>query len=430
MAFIEKYKNLVNLLVSIKEVVKHGYPAKKLKVIGVTGTDGKTTTSHIIYEILKKGGYPAALLSTVAAYVQNSIIDLGLHVTTPDAKLLQPLLGRIVNKGTKYLVLETTSHGLDQHRTLGCNFWIGVLTNLTHEHLDYHKTFQKYKTSKAKLFKGIKIAVLNKDDKSFKYFESVLKRNTRVISYSINGKAVLSASKIQLGPKGMLFEIKEENKGYKITTSLLGKYNVSNLLAACGVARACDVNWEKIQKAIKGFKGVKGRMEIIDKDQNCTTRVDFAHTPNALESVLKTLKGMKKKNQRLIAIIGCAGERDFLKRPMMGEISAKIADLSIFTAEDPRHENVNVIIESMVGGAKKTGAKEMKFGSNSQTSYKRHVFIRMPDRRKAIKYALRKAAKEGDIVVICGKGHEKSMAFGDKEFPWSDQKVASQYLQK
>ena len=410
---VGKYKNTKHYLTSVKETLKAGYPARRLKVIGVTGTDGKTTTCHLIYSLLKNSGKKVALLSTVAAYIGDEVIDTGFHTTTPDAKLLQPLIKKVANSGMEYLVLETTSHGLDQHRVLGINFMMGVLTNVTHEHLDYHKTFEAYRKAKSKLFRNLKYAVLNKDDNSFDYFKSVLKPGTKLTSYSVNQTATLAAKNIKLTPKGMEFTIKEGANTSKIQTRLLGKYNASNILAAAGAARVFGVKWVEIQDALESFEGVEGRMEVIKSKKQFTTIVDFAHTPNSLENLLKTLTEIKPKKSKLIAVFGCAGQRDTLKRPVMGEISARLANISIFTAEDPRNEDVNTIIDKIMEGANKA-----KDG---------HVVLREPDRKKAIKLAVSKAQK-GDIVVICGKGHEKSMNFGGKELPWSDQEVARKLL--
>lgn len=428
MNLLGKYKNILHYLTSLKEVIFNGYPARKIKVIGVTGTDGKTTTSHLIYEILKAEGYPVALISTLGAFVGEEKIDTGFHVTTPDAKLLQPLIKKIVQKGARYLVLETTSHGLDQYRTLGCNFWIGVLTNVTNEHLDYHGTFEKYRAAKGKLFRKIKIAVLNKDDPSFNFFRAKASKTARILTYSLNQQADLKASKIAIEKGYMNFVIKDKKKLYSVKSGLLGDYNVSNILAASLAARVCGVSWEKIILALNKFEGVKGRMETIDVGQAFSVIVDFAHTPNALEKVLLTLRKISYGKARIICVFGCAGERDTLKRPAMGKISAKLADVTIFTAEDPRHEKVSDIIDKMAEGAISTGAVEINPEQGVKTEGKHNVFLRIEDRKKAIRYAIKDVAKPGDIVIICGKGHEKSLAYGDKEIPWSDQAAARESL--
>lgn len=395
---VGSYKNKKHLVESIWAVFKNKYPARYLKVIGVTGTDGKTTTCHLIYSILKQAQYPVALVSSVAAFIGEKEIDTGFHVTTPDAKFLQPLLARFINEGVKYLVLETTSHGLDQHRVLGCNFFIGVLTNVTHEHLDYHRTFKNYLATKAKLFRKVKIAVLNHDDKHFNYLKRVSKR-AKIVTYGIDKRADFTLDK------------------FKFKTKLPGKYNLYNCLAAIATASSLGIEEKVIREAILSFEPVQGRMEEIKEGQKFRVIIDFAHTPNGLEKVLTTLKDQKGKS-KLIVVFGCAGLRDVQKRPMMGEIATTLADLMILTAEDPRTEDVNEIIEQIARGCRKAGGVEDK------------TFFRVPDRQEAIDFAIQKLTKKDDIVVICGKGHEKSMCFGKTEVPWSDQKAVRKALKK
>lgn len=365
-------RNVQHYFESLTEVCIAGYPARKLKVIGVTGTDGKTTTSHLIYEILKHSGKKVALISTVAAYIGETEIDTGFHVTTPDAKVLQPLIKKIADSGMEYLVLEVTSHGLDQHRVLGCNFWIGVLTNVTHEHLDYHKTFEKYRVSKAKLFQGVKYAVLNQDDPSFEYFSN--QTSGKVVPYTKS----------------------------KLKTNLVGEYNQYNLGAALAVAKVIGV-----ENKLREFSGVPGRMDEIKLGQKFRAIVDFAHTPNALEKVLTQLRNELPKGKKLIVVFGCASERDESKRPVMGKIANKLADVVIITAEDPRNESLEKIYLEI---------------DPSKRS------LKVDDRQQAINKAV-SLAKSGDIVVICGKGHEKSMNMGGVEYPWSDKEAIKKSLE-
>jgi len=388
---IRKLKNFVHLLGAILANIYWRFPSRKLTVIGVTGTDGKTTTVHLIHHILKTTGKKADLISTVSAP--------GLHTTTPDPWILQKLLRQMVEKGVKYVVLESTSHGLDQHRLWGIKFYAGVITNVTHEHLDYHKTYENYLAAKAKLFRGVRIAVLNRDDKSFRYLNVKCQMsNVKCITYGIKNKADFT-------PKTFPFQ-----------TLLPGEYNQYNCLAAIAAASALGIPSEKIRKAVASFGGVIGRMEEIKEGQNFRVIVDFAHTPNGLENVLKTISNLKSQNSKLIVVFGCAGLRDVAKRPMMGEIAARLADVAVLTAEDPRTEDVNKIIDQIAFGCKKAGGKEGR------------SFFRVPDRRQAIRFAIQKLAKKGDIVVICGKGHERSICFGKTEYPWSDQEEARKAL--
>lgn len=372
-------------------------PSKHLKVIGVTGTDGKTTTSNIIYHILQSSGIKTGLVSTVNAKIGKNEYDTGFHVTNPGPFQLQKLLKKMVDKELEYAVLEVTSHGLDQSRNFGIKFDIGVLTNITHEHLDYHKTFEKYIKAKAKLFQNSMISIINSD--YYKFFKKYINKNQKVILY--NQKSLNS---------GLLDVV---NLKFKES------YNVLNATAAILVAKEVGVSDLKIIKAIRTFKGVEGRMQEIKNKLGLKIIVDFAHTPNALENLLIALKKNrqslslrgKDKKTRIITVFGCAGERDVKKRPMMGEISTRLSDVSIFTAEDPRREDVNEIIKQMKIGIKNKKAKVFE----------------MPDRLEAIRHAI-KIAKKGDTVVVCGKGHEKSMNFSGKELPWSDEEAIKKVI--
>ena len=378
----------------------YGNPSEKMKIIGVTGTDGKTTTANLIYWILKSAGKKVGLVSTISAKIGNKEIDTGLHVTNPEPLVLQALLARMVKARCEYAVLEVTSHGLDQERVAGVDFKLGVLTNITHEHLDYHKTFDNYLRAKAKLFKEVELSILNKDDKSFSKFKKLV--HGRIITYGTR-KADFAPSKVPF------------------STSLPGAYNRYNILAAMAATTTLGIPDKAIRCAIKTFKGLEGRMQEVDEGQNVKVFVDFAHTPNALENVLRTLK--EKAIGRLIVVFGCAGERDRDKRGAMGEISGKLADISVFTAEDPRGENVNTIIEEMAKGATEAGARKVgriQTEKLKDLNTKKHLFLKIPERGEAIAFALQKLARKDDLIAICGKGHEKSMAYDGKEYPWSD----------
>jgi len=394
---IGRLKNLKHFLEAILALIIYRYPGRQLKVIGVTGTDGKTTTVHLIYHLLNTADKKVAFISTVGAKIGKKEIDTGFHVTTPNPWHVQKILRQLVNQKIEYVVLESTSHGLDQHRLLGCNFSIGVLTNITHEHLDYHRTFKRYLKAKAKLFKNVKIAILNRDDKHFNYLKRVAKK-AQVISYGIKKKADFTP------------------QNFKFKTSLVGEYNQYNCLAAIATASSLGIEEKVIRKAIQSFKPVKGRMEEIKEGQKFRVIVDFAHTPNSLKQTLKTLRSQIPSKSRLITVFGCAGERDREKRPMMGKIATELADLTVLTAEDPRTEDVDEIINQIAKGCQKGGGVEDK------------TFFRVPDRQEAINFAIQKLAKKNDIVVICGKGHEKSICFGKKELPWRDQKAAKKAL--
>jgi len=318
-------------------------------------------------------------------------------------------------------VLEVTSHGLDQNRVAGVDFEVAVLTNITHEHLDYHKTYENYRDAKAKLFKNVKIAVINSDDKSFEYIKSIIPGYTEVITYACKNPADYNLQNIKI-TDSMIFEIVTGLDKLKIETKYLGIYNALNTAAAFIVARRMGVDDKKLIKAIDKAPQLPGHLEKVENKKDIEIYIDFAHTPDSLEQVLTLLKG--KTKGKLISVFGCASERDTLKRPMMGEISAKLANVSIFTAEDPRNEDVNNIISETVKGAKKTKAKEINMKHYSDIVHdSKHIFFRIAERGEAITFAINNLAGKGDTVVICGKGHEKSMAYNGVEYPWSDQEA-------
>lgn len=382
-----------------------GNPSQKLKIIGVTGTDGKTTTVNLIYATLKEAGKKVGMISTVNAKIGNKTYDTGFHVTSPDAIPLQTFLAKMVKEGIEYVVLEVTSHALAQKRVAGVKFLAGVLTNITYEHLDYHKTFSAYKKAKAELFRKVGFGVLNKDDKSFDFVRSYLPQ-TRLASYGIKTQADFQAKGVTLTLKGTSFTIKNGEDLISIKTNLLGEYNVSNTLAAVAACRSLQIPWASIQKAVSKFKPPVGRLEKVETKKPFDIYVDFAHTPNSLKNVLTALRGLKKPNARLIVVFGCPGERYVGKRPMMGKIATTFADIAIFTADDPRSEDINKIIDQIEKGAADTN------------------YIREPERGRAIKKAV-DIARKGDIIALCGKGHEKSMAYPNGvEYPWSDKEAA------
>lgn len=374
--------------------LKYRFPSNKIKVIGVTGTDGKTTTTNMIYQILKKSGRKVSMVSTINAEIAGKSYDTGFHVTNPDPMMLQKFIRQAVNQGDEYLVLEVTSHGLDQFRSWGVNFEVGVITNITHEHLDYHKTWENYFLAKAKLLKNVKVAVLNSDEKHF----SRLKKLTtgKIVSFGFSKEADFNPEK------------------FKLQLGIPGDHNLLNALAAAAVVRQLGIALETIKIILKDFKSLEGRMEEITNNRGIKVIVDFAHTPFALEQALKTLRLQTKG--RVISVFGCAGYRDEQKRPLMGEISARLADLTVITAEDPRGliEQIN---REILTGAEKAGGK---IGQN--------VFVEN-NRQQAIGLAINKLAKKGDIVGVFGKGHEKSNNLdGKNEVPWSDQKAVQEAL--
>jgi UDP-N-acetylmuramoyl-L-alanyl-D-glutamate--2,6-diaminopimelate ligase len=393
----------------------YDHPARKLVVIGVTGTDGKTTTCNLIHRILLAAGLKAGMISTVSAVIGNEVVDTGFHVTTPEAPFIQEYLARMVAAGLTHVVLEATSHGLVQDRVTGCEFDVGVVTNITHEHLDYHGSYDAYLKAKGLLFESLKktankacgnprAAVLNRDDASYTYLSTI--KVGRRITYGCQPGVDVLGTSITYTPTSINFTAATRDGEMDINCHLAGAYNVSNCLAAIGATHlALDIPAEAVVKGIASLKGIPGRMERIDLGQPFTAIVDFAHTPNALKVALEALRPMT--DGRLIAVFGSAGLRDQQKRRMMSEASAKLADISVLTAEDPRTESLEAILAEMAQGALSQGGVEGK------------TFFRVPDRGEAIRQAVH-MAKKGDIVVACGKGHEQSMCFGETEYPWDD----------
>ena len=424
----------------------NGYPARKLVMIGVTGTDGKTTTSTLIHSILTAAGLKAGLISTVGAVIGDSTLDTGLHVTTPDAPALQGYLARMVAAGFTHCVLETTSHGWAQRRTDACEFDVGVITNVTHEHLDYHGTYEAYRAAKARLLSGLalaarkpgveKCAVLNADDESYGPLSTVFEG--RQLSYS--QRQVAGADFTALRPvfaaDGMTFDVRGPSGDIAdVRTPFFGRFMISNILAAlAATVGALGIDSDAARTGVAALVGVPGRLERIDLGQPFTAIVDFAHTPNALRRALETCREMTADgglrtadhqaqeesavcgprsavHRRVIAVFGSAGLRDVEKRRMMAEVSAELADISILTAEDPRTESLDDILEMMAFGARLKGAVE--------GAAEGHSFFRVPDRGDALRLAVQ-LARPGDIVIACGKGHEQSMCFGTVEHPWDD----------
>lgn len=372
----------------------HGFPSRRMKFIGVTGTDGKTTTTNMIYEILKHAGFKVSMVSTINAEINGEKIDTGFHVTNPDPFLLQELIKKSIKSGSEIFVLEVTSHGLDQFRDWGINFEVGVITNITHEHLDYHRSWENYFKAKAKLIKNSNFAILNKDENHFLELAKLAKG--KVVTFGQSKDA-------DFNPKTCVCDL-----------CIPGNYNEMNALSAIAASSVFGVNKAHAVVTINKFSNLEGRMQEIKNNLGIRIIIDFAHTPNALENVLKTLKD--ETGGKLISVFGCAGLRDEGKRLLMGEISVRCSDITIITAEDPRGE-IDQINRQILEGAQKAGGV---LGEN--------VYIEN-NRQKAIEMAVKKLARKGDIVGIFGKGHEKSMNLdGNSEVSWSDEEAVRKVL--
>ncbi|MBQ4513972.1 MAG: UDP-N-acetylmuramoyl-L-alanyl-D-glutamate--2,6-diaminopimelate ligase [Anaerolineaceae bacterium] len=408
----------------------YGFPSESMTVIGVTGTDGKTTTSIYLYNILRAAGLHTGMISTVSAMIDNEELDTGFHVTTPESPDIQRYLAMMRDKGVTHVIIESTSHGLVQKRVSAIDFDIAVVTNITHEHLDFHNSRQAYFEAKGMLFQKLgqnqdrkvaPLAVLNYDDPdSFNFLDNLI--NVRKVAYSANGHihhASATIREISSTPAGIkaiarFTDLPGGTVETEVRTSLLGNYNGANFLAAMTAAiYGLGIDPTTAAYGIANVIGVPGRMQVINEGQNFTAIVDFAHTPNALEKALIAARKMLSVDTygnpqgRIIAVYGSAGLRDREKRRMMPDVSSKYADITVLTAEDPRTEPLNKILKEMSDEAVDKGAVLGK-----------SLFIE-PDRRNAIRKGL-SLANPGDIVLSLGKGHEQSMCFGTTEYLWDD----------
>lgn len=392
-------KNQYHLFVAIVANLWYGFPSRKIKVIGVTGTDGKTTSTHLIYHILKQNDKKVSMISTIYAKIGSKIYDTGFHTTTPNSFLVQKFLRLAVDNKDEFFVLETTSHRLEQNSLWGVVFEVGLITNITHEHLDYHKTYQKYLETKTKIILLSKRSVVNKDDKSYSLIAKA-KNMKKIKTYSLKGKADFAID-------------------YRKLYSDITDYNAYNYLGAHAVCEILGITSSQIQKSIKTFTLPQGRLELVH-DGEFKILVDFAHTPNAILNVLQSVRkkylsyGSKGK---LIHVFGSAGLRDSTKRFSMGFSSGMYSDIVILTEEDYRTEDLYKICEQISEGLLEKG---FKFKANNLLEHndkKKYTIISKRD--EAINKSIDLAIKN-DVIIITGKGHEMSLCRGKKEYPWND----------
>lgn len=395
----------------------YGFPARKLKVIGVTGTNGKTTTSFLIHRMLLESGFKVGLMTTVAYGVGDDIRPQVEHMTTVSVPVLLRRLKWLKSQGAEYLVLETTSHALAQHRVWGVPYHTAVLTNLTHEHLDYHGTFERYRNAKRMMFKmtdhnkrGLRLGVINADDGSVDFFAKDV-RNT--ILYGIE-HGELRAGSIKNTPGGVSYTAKIGEDEYEITCHIPGTFNIYNSLAAVGVGRALGLSRQQVEQGIAALKAVEGRMTRVEGGQLFEVIVDFAHTPDSFEKLFKDMR--PKVKGKLIVLFGSAGRRDEAKRPIQGELAGRYADDVIVTEEDDRDIDGAQIMEEIAAGAEKAGKVKDK-----------DLFL-IHDREEAIRFAVGRAKAKDDVVLLLGKGHEKTIEGAAGARPWNEVEVARKAL--
>jgi UDP-N-acetylmuramoyl-L-alanyl-D-glutamate--2,6-diaminopimelate ligase len=399
----------------------YGWPARRLRVVGVTGTDGKTTTVHLVAAVLEAAGRRCALLSSAELCSGGRARVNATHMTTLEAPEVQALLAGALEAGDQWAVLEASSHGLALHRVDACEFDVAVFTTLGRDHLDFHGSLEEYRAAKGHLFrlleeakdKGVpKTAILNADDPASDYFRRLTAAS--VVTYGLETPADVMARAVRAEGLAMSFELVGAFGAEPVKTRLAGRYNVYNCLAAAAVGLSQGLSAEEVKRGLEGVSGVPGRMELIDAGQPFSVVVDIASTPQALANVLGVLRAACQG--RLWAVFGCAGERDPGRRDGMGRVAGRLADFVVLTNEDPRSEDPDAIIEAIAAGLRESGRRE---GDD---------FVRIPDRRQAIAYAFERAGEE-DVVLLAGKGSEQSMVFGDQHVPWDERAVARELLE-
>lgn len=400
----------------------YDYPARRLCTIGVTGTDGKTTTSNLISSLFETIGKRTGLMTTANFRISGQEWENTTRQSTLEALEIQQFLRRMLDEQVTHAVIEATSHGLALQRVYGCEFDVGVVTNITQEHLDFHKTLDAYRRAKARLFemldptrdKGLAahpIAILNRDDVSY----DILKPYCRVpiLDYGIDTPAAIRAVDIQLNASSTSFRVLLPDGEVMVKTTLVGRFNISNCLAAIATAYSQGIAIEDIVRGLASAQGVAGRMERIEEGQPYAVIVDYAHTPDSLQKVLNTLRPLTAG--RLIAVFGSAGERDTQKRPIMGRIAGEMTEFFVITDEDPREEDREQILRDIAVGAEEVGKHQGR------------DFLCIADRTEAIRTAFA-YAQPGDTVLLAGKGHEQSIFIGKDKLPWDDRQVAREQI--
>jgi UDP-N-acetylmuramyl-tripeptide synthetase len=394
----------------------YGFPARGMKVVGITGTNGKTTTSFVVHRMLQESGRKTGLMTTVAWGIGDDIRNQTQHMTNVPVPLLMKRLRAMRAAGVEWLVLETTSHALVQYRTWGVPYSIAVLTNITHEHLDYHKTFERYVAAKQRLFalaqknkRGLQMGIANADDQNGASFAAITEHS---MLYGVEAGNV-QATDVLLHEQGISFAVKAADDTYHITSRLPGSFNVYNCLAALCVGRAAGLSVREIEQGIAALPGVAGRMEAVDAGQKFAAVVDYAHTPDALENVLRALRGSTAG--KLAVVFGATGDRDTSKREPMGQVAARLADAIYLTDDETYTEDPEAIRDAVYAGI-------MAAGGTDKTRV-------VPDRLDAIRQAFA-AARPGDTVLLAGIGHQDYRAMGGEKIAWDERDVARRALQE
>lgn len=383
-------------------------PSREMKMVGVTGTNGKTSTTYMIKAIAEQTGAKVGLIGTIRNLIGQRVLET--ERTTPESVDLQRILREMKNDGVELVVMEVSSHSLDQHRVHGIDFDIGIFTNLTRDHLDYHKTFDNYFAAKKKLFAQAHHAVLNADDPYFARMASGL--TIPVTTFGIRENADFSATDIDITPRGVQFNMRERGSSLRLNIGIPGLFSVFNALGAAAAAKLLGYSDENVKNGLERMKNVSGRLEPLPTNgRDFTVLLDYAHTPDALENVLTTIRGFAKA--KIITLFGCGGDRDHAKRPIMGEVAGRYSDFLVVTSDNPRSEDPYQIIDSVMEGVMKSGC----------------AYVVIEDRRDAIKYALEHAGKN-DIVLLAGKGHENYQEVGGGKRHFDEKEIVAELFRE
>lgn len=387
----------------------YGNPSERFKLVGVTGTNGKTTVTYLLRSILEAAGKKVGVIGTNANVIGDKIlITKSTTPTTPNALELQKLFLEMTEEKAEYVVMEVSSHALCLDRVYGCSFDVGIFTNLTQDHLDFHKTMENYMKAKSALFDISETGVINKDDR---YGREILKAHegAKLLTYAIDEEADIKAKNINISSRGVSFDVEYDKKVYSMELCIPGKFSVYNALSAVSSAIALNIDMETICRGIKAARGVMGRVEVVPTDTEYTVIIDYAHTPDGLENIINTVS--EYAEGRVITLFGCGGDRDNTKRAIMGEIAGRLSDFTIITSDNPRTEKPENIISEIEEGMKKTDGEY-------------EVIV---NRREAIKYAL-EIAKAGDVVILAGKGQETYQIIGKEKFEFDERTVVWECL--
>lgn len=392
--------------------VFYGHPSKEMKVIGVTGTNGKTTTTLLIDQILRDAGKRTGLIGTIMARIGDE--EIPMANTTPDVLDLQQLFYRMREVGTEYPITEVSSHALDLKRSAGTDYHIAIFTNLTQDHLDFHGSMEAYRQAKGKLFARLgntyrdeahsnKLAVLNADDPASEYFRDLT--TAQVITYGIDQPADVRALDVVVEAAGVSFNVESLFGRERFALQLTGKFNVYNALAAMSACLAEGISLAEIKRSLESISGVNGRFETVQAGQDFTVIVDYSHTPDSLENAMKTVREFAKR--KVFCVVGCGGDRDRTKRPLMAQIAVSYSDLAILTSDNPRTEDPDLILDDMEAGVSDAAGR----------------YVRITDRAEAIRFAVAQA-EAGDVIMIAGKGHETYQIIGKTKSHFDDREIA------